>query len=373
MWTLLRTEPDFSPLDFAQHRSVPRPGPVVTDMTRHDPALPEVVPHEEWLAARKELLVKEKELTQARDRLNAERRRLPMVRVEKDYVFEGPDGPAGLLDLFEGRRQLVLHHFMWNYEFDADGREIPRDIGCPSCSATADNIANRTHLHVRDTTLAAVSRAPQAKIGPFRARMGWTFPWYSSFGSDFNYDFHATVDDRVAPVLLNFRTEDELAAAGSPGDYPGLSAFLRMGTRSSTPTPRSPAVSSNPAAPRLPRPDRARPAGGVGAAARARDRPGCRRRQRRPPVPRRVRRARHRALTAGAGEDPVQVPGRGELGVLELVELAEHRTELGPAQRRDVGGAGPREQHHRHRGVGLDAVRDVVAGETGHRLRAQRA
>ena len=92
----------------------------------------------------------------------------------------------------------------------------PRDIGCPSCSATADNIANRTHLHVRDTTLAAVSRAPQATIGPFRARMGWTFPWYSSFGSDFNYDFHATVDDRVAPVLLNFRTEDELAAAGMP-------------------------------------------------------------------------------------------------------------------------------------------------------------
>jgi predicted dithiol-disulfide oxidoreductase (DUF899 family) len=204
-------------------------------MTRHDPALPDVVPYEEWLAARKELLVKEKELTQARDRLNAERRRLPMVRVEKDYVFEGPDGPASLLDLFEGRRQLVLHHFMWNYEFDADGREIPRNVGCPSCSATADNIGNRTHLHVRDTTLAAVSRVPQAKIGPFRARMGWTFPWYSSFGSDFNYDFHATVDDRVAPVLLNFRTEDELAAAGMPwsperrGDYPGLSAFLRIG------------------------------------------------------------------------------------------------------------------------------------------------
>ena len=209
--------------------------PVITDMTLRDPALPEVVPYEDWLAARKDLLAKEKELTQARDRLNADRRRLPMVRVEKDYVFEGPDGPASLLDLFEGRSQLLLHHFMWNYEFDADGREIPRDIGCPSCSATADNIANRTHLHVRDTTLAAVSRVPQTKIGPFRDRMGWTFPWYSSFGSDFNYDFHATVDDRVAPVLLNFRTEDELAAAGtawSPerrGDYPGLSAFLRIG------------------------------------------------------------------------------------------------------------------------------------------------
>ena len=205
-------------------------------MTRHEPALPDVVAYEEWLAARKELLVKEKELTQARDRLNAERRRLPMVRVEQDYVFEGPDGPASLLDLFEGRSQLLLHHFMWNYEFDADGREIPRDVGCPSCSATADNIGNRTHLHVRDTTLAAVSRVPQAKIGPFRARMGWTFPWYSSFGSDFNYDFHATVDERVAPVLVHFRTEAELAEVGKPwgeswrvrGDYPGISAFLRV-------------------------------------------------------------------------------------------------------------------------------------------------
>jgi predicted dithiol-disulfide oxidoreductase (DUF899 family) len=207
----------------------------MADSDVHDLALPEVVSREEWLRARRELLVREKELTRLRDELNAARRRLPMVRVDKEYVFEGPDGRATLLDLFEGRRQLIVHHFMWTYEFDDQGREVPRETGCPSCSATADNIPNLTHLHVRDTTLAAVSRVPQHKIGPFRARMGWSFPWYSSAGSDFNYDFHATVDDTVAPVLLNFRTEEELAAAGirwSPqrrGDYPGLSAFLRDG------------------------------------------------------------------------------------------------------------------------------------------------
>lgn len=197
--------------------------------------LPEVVTQEEWLAARKELLAKEKALTKARDALNAERRRLPMVRVDKPYRFEGPDGTATLLDLFAGRRQLIVHHFMWRYEFDKDGNEIPCDTGCPSCSASADDIGHLAHLNARDATLVGVSRVSQAKIGPFRARMGWTFPWYSSAGSDFNYDFHATVDERVAPVLLNFRTETELADTGFPwsparrGDYPGISAFLRDG------------------------------------------------------------------------------------------------------------------------------------------------
>jgi predicted dithiol-disulfide oxidoreductase (DUF899 family) len=198
-------------------------------------SLPDVVSREAWLAARKELLVKEKELTRARDRVNADRRRLPMVRVDKEYVFDGPDGQVRLLDLFEGRRQLVLHHFMWTYDIDADGTERPREDGCPSCSATADQIGNLTHLNVRNTTLAAASRAPYANIAPFRQRMGWTFPWYSSAGSDFNYDFHATIDDRIAPVLFNFRDEAELERAGIPwspsmrGDWPGISAFLRDG------------------------------------------------------------------------------------------------------------------------------------------------
>ncbi|MFF3444107.1 DUF899 domain-containing protein [Streptosporangium sp. NPDC002721] len=195
--------------------------------------LPEVVSREEWLAARKELLVKEKELTRARDRVNADRRRLPMVRVDEPYALEGPKGAVSLLDLFEGRRQLVMHHFMFSPEWDA---------GCPSCSSAADGIGGLRRLHVRDTTLVAVSRAPYAKIAAFRERMGWTFPWYSSYGSDFNHDFHATLDDRVVPVLLHFRTETELAEAGTPWtggpwtegmrgeELPGISAFLRVGT-----------------------------------------------------------------------------------------------------------------------------------------------
>ena len=188
--------------------------------------LPEVVSHEEWLAARKELLVKEKELTRARDRVNADRRRLPMVRMDKPYTFEGPDGTVSLLDLFEGRPQLVMHHFMFGPDWDQ---------GCSSCSSAADGIGRLRQLHVRNTTLVAVSRAPYAKLAAYRERMGWTFPWYSSHGSDFTYDFHATLDDRIAPVLQYFRTEPELAEAGTPWtedmrgeEVPGISAFLRV-------------------------------------------------------------------------------------------------------------------------------------------------
>ncbi|MFH0519957.1 DUF899 domain-containing protein [Streptomyces sp. M41] len=197
--------------------------------------LPDVVSREEWLAARKELLAEEKELTHARDRVNAERRRLPMVRVDKAYAFEGADGTVSLLDLFEGRPQLVMHHFMWMYDIDADGIEHPRDTGCPSCSSAADWIGALRQLHARNTSLVAVSRAPYAKLAAYRERMGWTFPWYSSAGSDFNYDFHATVDERVAPVRIFDRSEAELAEAGMPfseelrGDWPGISAFLRVG------------------------------------------------------------------------------------------------------------------------------------------------
>ncbi|HEY5981324.1 MAG TPA: DUF899 domain-containing protein [Microlunatus sp.] len=200
--------------------------------------LPEVVSRAEWLAARKELLAQEKELVRLRDRVNAGRRRLPMVRVDKPYVFMGPQGEVDLLDLFEGRSQLVMHHFMWTFDVDAEGQELPRDSGCASCATAADHVpATLRQLHLRDTTLLAVSRAPYDKLAAFRDRMGWTFPWYSSWGSDFNYDFHTTVDDRVAPVLVHFRTEAELAEAGTPwgqdwrarGDYPGVSAFLRVG------------------------------------------------------------------------------------------------------------------------------------------------
>lgn len=199
-------------------------------------SLPEVVSREEWLVARKELLIKEKELTRAQDRVNADRRRLPMVRIDKPYSFQGPNGELSLLDMFEGRRQLVMYHFMWTYDTAPDGTERARDTGCPSCSSAADGIPhNLRQLHVRDTALVAVTRAPYEKLAAFRARMGWTFPWYSSADSDFNYDFHATVDERVAPVQVYLRGEAELAAAGTPwepgmrGDWPGISTFLRVG------------------------------------------------------------------------------------------------------------------------------------------------
>ena len=188
---------------------------------------PQVVSREEWLVARKELLAKEKELTHARDALNAQRRRLPMVEVDREYVFEGPDGKASLHDLFDGRRQLLIYHFMWLWD---EGQ------GCPSCSFLVDNIGHLAHLHARDTSLAVVCRAPLAKSEPFKARMGWTVPWYSSYGSDFNYDYHVTVDEAVAPVEYNYRDKEALERAdatwvGWSGELPGVSAFLRDGDR----------------------------------------------------------------------------------------------------------------------------------------------
>jgi predicted dithiol-disulfide oxidoreductase (DUF899 family) len=189
-------------------------------------SLPRVVSRDEWLVARKELLGKEKELTRARDALSADRRRLPMVEIEKAYVFEGPDGRATLLDLFEGRRQLIVDHFMFDPGWDD---------GCPSCSGRVDQYGNLAHLHARDTTMAVVSRAPLAKIQPFKERMGWTFPWYSSYGSDFNYDFHVTLDEAVTRPEYNYRSKAELIDAGaSPdleGELHGTSVFLRDGDR----------------------------------------------------------------------------------------------------------------------------------------------
>lgn len=152
---------------------------------------PKVVSRGAWLRARKELLVKEKEWNRQRDALSAERRPLPMVRIDKEYVFEGPAGQARLLDLFEGRRQLIVYHFMFNPSWDE---------GCPSCSFLADNIGHLAHLHARKTSLALLSRAPMAKIAPFKARMGWIVPWYSSVGSDFNYDFQVSLDETIAPL-----------------------------------------------------------------------------------------------------------------------------------------------------------------------------
>jgi predicted dithiol-disulfide oxidoreductase (DUF899 family) len=191
--------------------------------------LPRVVSHEEWNEARKALLVEEKAMTRARDKLNTKRRELPMVKIEKDYVFEGPKGETRLLDMFEDRLQLLVQHFM----FDPSWED-----GCPSCTSGADEISEGMlrHLHIRDTMFAAISRAPLVKIETYKAKRGWTFPWYSSYGSDFNYDFHVTIDPSVAPVEYNFRNADELEASGAgwmlePGssEQPGHSVFLRVG------------------------------------------------------------------------------------------------------------------------------------------------
>jgi predicted dithiol-disulfide oxidoreductase (DUF899 family) len=185
---------------------------------------PRVVSRAEWLAARRELLAEEKEFTRQRDALNTERRKLPMVEIDREYIFSGPDGQASLPDLFEGRGQLLIYHFMFDPGWDE---------GCESCSFLADGIGYVAHLHARDTTLAMVSRAPLPKLEAFRQRMGWTVPWYSSFGSDFNYDFHVTLDPAVTPVEYNYRDLDELGPdwQGWTGEMHGISAFLRRGDR----------------------------------------------------------------------------------------------------------------------------------------------
>lgn len=189
---------------------------------------PQVVSHDAWLDARKKLLDQEKELTRAQDALNAERRRLPMVRVEKDYRLTGPDGEVGLLDLIGDRSQLLVQHVMYDPSWDAP---------CGSCTAMADGMSERIRdqLRRRNTTYIAVSRAPYPKLAATRKARGWTFDWYSSFGSEFNYDFHVTLDPSVTPNYYNFREADEWVAAGwawladHVGEQPGISCFLRDG------------------------------------------------------------------------------------------------------------------------------------------------
>jgi predicted dithiol-disulfide oxidoreductase (DUF899 family) len=176
-----------------------------------------VVSREEWVAVRKELLVKEKESTWLRDQLSAERRQLPWVKVEKDYSFDTPGGRKSLAGLFGGSSQLVIYHFM----FGPDWQE-----GCPSCSFIADHIDGaRTHLAARDVTLTMVSRAPLAKIEAFKKRMGWQFPWVSSHGSSFNADFRVSfTKDELAQGKVDYNyTLQEFPSA----EAPGLSVFYK--------------------------------------------------------------------------------------------------------------------------------------------------
>ncbi|BCB89700.1 hypothetical protein Psuf_070130 [Phytohabitans suffuscus] len=173
--------------------------------------MPQVVSREQWLTARRELLAKEERFSKERAELVASRHRLPMVRMEKDYIFEGVHGRAGLPELFGGCRQLIVFHLMFDPAWDD---------ACPSCSAFSDELGPGLlgSLRARDTAFAAVSRAPLAKLKASREWSRWDFPWYSSYGSDFNYDFHVTLDERVAPVAYNFASKEEILAAGAPND-----------------------------------------------------------------------------------------------------------------------------------------------------------
>ncbi len=158
-----------------------------------------IVSDKVWLKSNSRFLEKEKKLTRLHDRLNAQRRKLPMVKIEKDYVFESAKGRVKLIDLFEGRRQLILYHFM----FDPSWSE-----GCPGCSMFTDNVGHLSHIHARDTSFVLVSLVPLSKIIPYQKRMGWNIPWYSSSGSEFNRDFGVTTDK---------------------GEHHGLSVFIKDG------------------------------------------------------------------------------------------------------------------------------------------------
>lgn len=179
----------------------------------------ETVSREEWLEARKALLALEKEETRLRDKVRAERLALPWVRVDKTYHFETPSGPRTLAELFDGRSQLIVYHFMFGPDWDA---------GCPGCSFLADHIDGMLpHLNNHDVTMVCVSRAPLDKIEAYKKRMGWKFPWFSSFGSDFNFDYHVSFTrEELAQgeVYYNYR---ETPAADAHDELPGLSAFSR--------------------------------------------------------------------------------------------------------------------------------------------------
>jgi predicted dithiol-disulfide oxidoreductase (DUF899 family) len=165
-------------------------------------ALPSIASREEWQAARDALLVKEKAHTRAKDALGAERRRLPMVEITTPYTFQGETGPTTLPDLFEGRQQLIVQHFMFGPDWEK---------GCPGCTASVNDIGTVAPLHDKGITFALISRAPLPKLLAYRAEKGWSFPWYSAFGNTFNQDFHVTT--------------------GEGNEIPGNSVFLRDGEK----------------------------------------------------------------------------------------------------------------------------------------------
>jgi predicted dithiol-disulfide oxidoreductase (DUF899 family) len=204
-------------------------------MTTHTTAT-----REQWLAARLELLEAEKELTRRGDELAKRRQELPWVRIDKDYRFETEAGPASLADLFDGRSQLLVYHFMFGPEYTA---------GCPACSAIADGF-DRSHVHLanHDVTLMAISRAPVAALTAYRERMGWTFPWASSLSSDFNYDFNTSVTEgqqRSGSVEYNYREVDTAWLQSDAAAAGGAAVMAAMtGTDVATYTREAPGVSA---------------------------------------------------------------------------------------------------------------------------------
>lgn len=207
-------------------------------MTKSTRFIPKVVPADEWQRELDALRVKEKELTRLQDALNAERRRLPMVRIESEYVFRGEHGSASLLDLFEGRRQLIVYHFMFAPDWDE---------GCEGCSWVVDSMSHPAHLHARDTSIVLISRAPLDKLTHYRARMGWKLPWHSSFENDFNIHMGATTDEgEEHGVSVFLRHEDTIYRSyyagqrgvehlGSHWTYLDLTPFGRQETWEDSP------------------------------------------------------------------------------------------------------------------------------------------
>lgn len=185
-------------------------------------AFPDIVTREQWLEARKQFLVQEKRATRERDALNSARRRLPMVRIEKDYVFQGPAGEVTLPGLFGDSRQLIVQHVMFGPDWET---------GCPGCTASIDEVSDGllAHLRSRDTAFVLVSRAPLDKLEKYREERGWRVPWFSSHRSDFNYDFQATVARDPEQLVYNFREEPSLLSDQDSTEVPGLSCFLRDG------------------------------------------------------------------------------------------------------------------------------------------------
>jgi predicted dithiol-disulfide oxidoreductase (DUF899 family) len=189
-------------------------------------ATSKVVTHDEWLAVRKKHLAKEKEFTRLRDQLSKERRDLPSELVEKEYVFEGENGRQTLADIFQGRSQLVVYHAMFNPETAEQDTPWTTDAACFVCSFWMDNFNGITpHLNHRDITMAAVSRAPYPKLAAYKTRMGWQFPWYSSAGSDFNFDYRVSFTPEelnAGEVEYNYRR-----TRWSGSEAPGISVFLK--------------------------------------------------------------------------------------------------------------------------------------------------